>query len=106
MPAELATWLVNLFLAYVALGIVFALAFVWKGAGRIDPVAREGTWGFRLLILPGSAALWPLLLRRWIAGPAVPPDEDNPHRRAAAASAGMPSTVASSRGAGSAGGSP
>ncbi|MCG8460186.1 MAG: hypothetical protein MI919_28210 [Holophagales bacterium] len=83
MPVELATWLVNLFLAYAAFGIVFALVFVWKGVGRIDPVAREGTWGFRLLILPGCAALWPLLLRRWVAGPGTPPDEDNPHRRAA-----------------------
>ena len=89
MPVELATWLVNLFLAYAAFGIVFAVVFVWKGVGRIDPVAREGTWGFRLLILPGCAALWPLLLRRWIAGRGTPPDEDNPHRRAAA-SGGAP----------------
>ena len=26
----------------------------------------SGTWGFRLLILPGAAALWPLLLLRWL----------------------------------------
>jgi hypothetical protein len=44
---------------------VFAIPFVWRGAGAVEPVAREGTWGFRLLILPGSATLWPYLLYRW-----------------------------------------
>lgn len=83
MSLQLATWLVHLFLAYIAIGAVFAVVFAWRGAGRIDPVAREGTWGFRLLILPGSAALWPLLLRRWLSGAESPPDERNAHRDAA-----------------------
>ena len=84
MSVILAQWLVNLLQLYVAAGIVFALAFVFRGAARIDPVAREGTLGFKLLILPGAAALWPFLLRRWLAGTTTPPDEKNPHRQAAA----------------------
>ena len=77
-----ATLLVNILGIYLAVGIVFAIAFVWKGVGRIDPSAEEGTLGFRLLILPGTAALWPILARRWLAGEG-PPEEQNPHRAAA-----------------------
>ena len=51
---------------YAAIGAVFALPFAWKGAARIDSSAAGGSWGFRMLILPGVAAFWPLLLWRWI----------------------------------------
>ncbi len=78
-----ATWLVHLLGAYAALGLIFAVPFVSKGAGRIDPSAREGTWGFRVLIFPGVVALWPLLARRWLSGVSAPPEERNPHRSAA-----------------------
>lgn len=54
--------------AYLALGVLFAPAFAWRGAGRLDAAAREGSLGFRLLILPGSAALWPLLAWLWWRG--------------------------------------
>ncbi|MFT3785493.1 MAG: hypothetical protein QM770_04935 [Tepidisphaeraceae bacterium] len=51
-----------LVLAYLAVGVPFAVWFAWRGAGEIDPVAVHGSLGFRLLILSGSAALWLLLL--------------------------------------------
>ena len=51
---------------YFAIGFVFAILFVWRGAGVVDPAAREGTIGFRLLILPACTLLWPLLLRAWV----------------------------------------
>ena len=35
-----------------------------------------------------GVALWPLLLRRWLAGTGAPPVEQNAHRRAAAREAG------------------
>ncbi len=50
---------------YLALGLVFALPFVARGVQRLDPAAAHAPLGFRLLILPGCAALWPWLLRRW-----------------------------------------
>ena len=50
--------------AYLALGVLFALVFAFRWVERIDPAARTGTHGFRLLILPGAAALWPLLACR------------------------------------------
>jgi hypothetical protein len=62
-----AEWFVNLFLAYAALGVLFAIAFVTAGVSRVDPVAKGSSIGFRLMILPGAAALWPLLLWRWIS---------------------------------------
>lgn len=54
---------------YALAGALFAIPFAWRGAGTVEPVAREGTRGFRLLILPGAATLWPLLLYRWWKAP-------------------------------------
>jgi hypothetical protein len=53
--------------AYLACGFVFGVAFVTVGVGRVDPDARGTSVGFRLLILPGTTALWPLLAKRWAA---------------------------------------
>ena len=52
--------------AYLGAGLLFAIAFVWKGAARIDDAADGGSLGFRALIFPGVVALWPVLLRRWL----------------------------------------
>lgn len=82
---SIAAWLVGVAAAYGAVGFVFSIPFVLCGAGKIDPVAREGTWGFRLLIVSGAIALWPLLLKRWLSGVREPPAECNAHRRAARA---------------------
>lgn len=77
-----ATLLVSIATLYAVIGLLFAIAFVWKGVGKIDPSAVEGTLGFRLLIIPGTVALWPLLARRWLTAQG-PPEECNPHRVAA-----------------------
>ena len=60
---------------YLAGGFLFAVPFVLLGVNKIDPHAAHGTWGFRLLILPGAAVFWPLLLRRWLTGVPAPPEE-------------------------------
>lgn len=52
--------------AYAVVGIVFAVPFVSYGAVQIDPNAKNAPVGFRLVIVPGSAALWPFLAYRWI----------------------------------------
>ena len=69
---------------YLAGGLVFAIAFALVGVKRIDPHAASGTRGFRLLIIPGAMAFWPLLLRRRRSGATHPPEENNAHRLAAA----------------------
>ena len=69
--------------AYLACGFLFAVPFVLIGVKRIDPHASYGTWGFRLLILPGTTFLWPWLVKRWISGAHEPSEERNAHRNAA-----------------------
>jgi hypothetical protein len=69
--------------AYLVCGLVFAIPFVLLGVKKIDPHAVHGSWGFRLLVIPGTMACWPLLLRRWATGVKEPPEECDPHRRAA-----------------------
>jgi hypothetical protein len=65
---------------YASLGLVFAVPFVWLGVQRLDSEAQGSGIGFRLLILSGVAAFWPLFLYRWRRGLAEPPVETNPHR--------------------------
>jgi hypothetical protein len=66
---------------YASFGVVFALAFVTVGVKSVDPGAKNGSWGFRLLILPGVAAFWPVLLYRWKSGLHEPPVEQNAHHQ-------------------------
>ena len=68
---------------YLICGLVFAVPFAFRGAGKIDPHAAHGTWGFRLLIIPGTILLWPMLAQRWLKGVHEPPEEKNAHRCAA-----------------------
>jgi hypothetical protein len=53
---------------YAAIGLVFAVTFVTIGMGRLDESAHGATLGVRLILIPGSAALWPILLRKWMRG--------------------------------------
>lgn len=72
-------------LAYAAIGLAAGLYLAFRGVGLLDPAARGGGWGFRLIILPGCVALWPLLLFRLARGRRQPPEERNAHRDAAEA---------------------
>jgi len=54
--------------AYAGLGFVFAVPFAWFGVQHLDPGAQGSGIGFRLLILPGVAAFWPMFLYRWTRG--------------------------------------
>lgn len=50
---------------YAAIGALFSVFFLLRGIDRIDPAAHGAPWTFRLLILPGVVAMWPLLAQRW-----------------------------------------
>lgn len=68
---------------YFACGLAFAIPFALAGVKKIDPHAAHGSWSFRLLIIPGTMAFWPMLLKRWASGSKAPPEEINAHRCAA-----------------------
>ena len=63
---ETIRFLVDIFYLYLLAGIVFAAFFVWRGAALIDEAARGISWKTRALFFPGSVALWPVLLRKWM----------------------------------------
>ena len=56
-------------LAYVLCGLAVGVPFVLSGVDRVDEAARGASLGFRLLILPGTIALWPLVATKWIKAP-------------------------------------
>ena len=64
---ETIRFLVNAFYLYLLAGLVFATLFVWRGAAALDEAARGISWKTRALLFPGSAALWPVLLWKWLA---------------------------------------
>jgi hypothetical protein len=83
MPHPTADVVVAFLETYVVIGLLFAPAFVARGVTAVDPMATGSSWGFRLLIVPGTVALWPLLLTRWASGSMTPPVETTAHRRRA-----------------------
>ena len=51
---------------YLIIGLLFAIAFLWKGISKVDEGAIGTGLGFKLLILPGTVAFWPALLKKWM----------------------------------------
>ncbi len=84
MSIEVAEWIVFAARTYLALGAAFAVVFSLFLVTRIDPAAKVSSWGFRLVILPGSVLLWPWLLVRVLRG-GPPREERSAHRACAAA---------------------
>ena len=65
----MVVYLLIALLIYAVVGIGFSLYFVTRGVARVDPTAHGAPVGFRILIFPGSAALWPVLLAKTLRGP-------------------------------------
>jgi hypothetical protein len=51
---------------YAVVGLAFGLAFVARGVTQVLEHPSGVSVGARMLLFPASAALWPLLLRRWL----------------------------------------
>jgi len=51
---------------YLGVGLLFGLTFIIWGVERLDHATKGTSWLFRLLLLPGSIALWPWLASRWM----------------------------------------
>lgn len=80
MLETLANSLVHLSYVYAAAGLLFALCFVAIGISRVDHEAEGSSLGFRLIILPGVIAFWPLLAIRWVGERREPPSQKDSHR--------------------------
>ena len=83
MSLGLAKLLLFGLLVYTCAGVVFAVFFLARGIGRIDPSAAAASLGFRILVTPGIVALWPILARAWLRGRSVPPQSYTAHDAAA-----------------------
>lgn len=66
MSTDLARLLVLAATGYLIAGLLFAVAFAARLAARLDPAAGRGSWGFRLLTVPGATFLWPVLALRLV----------------------------------------
>lgn len=66
MPVEIADAVLRIAAGYLAIGAVFASVFIALGLRRVDPLAAAGALRFKVLIVPGIVALWPVLLVLWI----------------------------------------
>lgn len=51
---------------YLAMGLIFSLFFLWKGVEKVDENTQGAGLFFKLLLLPGMCAFWPLFLKKWI----------------------------------------
>ena len=51
---------------YLAIGVIFTIAFLFAGMRRVDPITQGASIGFRVLSLPGCTLLWPILLIKWV----------------------------------------
>lgn len=56
-------WIVIAGLVYLAVGLVVGVWLVTLGASRLDPRLATAPRRVRVILLPGCAALWPVLLR-------------------------------------------
>lgn len=83
MPLALANAIILILSAYLGVGVIVGILTVFFASSRLDPSAAAGTFGFRMMILPGAVALWPILLRRLLVGANHPPTEVSAHRLAA-----------------------
>lgn len=50
--------------AYVAIGVFFALYFLFVGYKKLDGSAENAGLGVRLLWMPAAFALWPVLIAK------------------------------------------
>jgi hypothetical protein len=74
---------------YAGCGLIVAVLFLAFWCKPFDPSAKDGTWGFRVFIVPGIIALWPVILAKVLTvrsggsaqGPAETPVRQETSRR-------------------------
>ena len=73
MNIETTSLLISIFTAYMGIGILFSILFVFFGAAKADPAAAGMPFRVRLILIPGCAIFWPLMLVKWFkkSGPPI-----------------------------------
>ncbi|MBL9033024.1 MAG: hypothetical protein JNM80_15105 [Phycisphaerae bacterium] len=61
-----ATIVLGIVAAYALTGAAFCAAFLARGLARLDHASHGAHPLFRVFIVPGVIALWPLVLRLWL----------------------------------------
>ena len=56
---------VYIFYAYLITGLLFGLWFIFKGVQKVDAGMEGAKIGLRLLLLPGSMLLWPVMANKY-----------------------------------------
>ena len=51
---------------YAVTGVAVAIAFLAFGVTRVLPEPAPVTLGARIMLFPGTAALWPYVFIRWL----------------------------------------
>jgi uncharacterized membrane protein len=59
-----AAIIVDCVTAWLAIGGLVGVVFLFVGIDRVDDSAR-GAYAFRPLLLPGLVLLWPFVVLRW-----------------------------------------
>jgi hypothetical protein len=62
----MVSFILAIIAGYLAVGFLFTIPFLLKGVAKIDEGAHGASWGFRVIIIPGTIVFWPFLLKRWI----------------------------------------
>lgn len=58
-------WLETIVVTWLAAGLLVGVPFLAFAVGRVVEGAAGSSVMFRLMMLPGTALLWPVLLYRW-----------------------------------------
>ncbi|OEK06253.1 hypothetical protein [Roseivirga misakiensis] len=64
MTETVATIFLIALAIYVLLGLFFYAFFIKSGVHKIDSGVKEAPIFMKVLILPGTVALWPILLKK------------------------------------------
>lgn len=64
MNESIATILLGLLGVYLLIGMIFYFPFIRKGVHKIDDGVKAAPLFMKILIFPGTVALWPILLRK------------------------------------------
>jgi len=59
-----AAIIVDCMTAWLGIGVLVGVAFLFLGIDNVDDSAR-GAYAFRPLLLPGLVLLWPFVVLRW-----------------------------------------